>query len=282
MGRKIRNAFLLVLTLAMVSATAVAITWAALDVAQTSIDEVQNKFTSGEIEAELTEIRWNKTPGTGDKNTTGNDSDQIPTTGNSGQEKAKNYSTGQEIEKNPKVANTSKTALSEFVAIKVTYEIVLNNTSYYYTKDQFETEMAKLYKKSGGSSVQGVNDGWVTTGTATSDSNIKTDGIMYYYTSPIAQNESTARLFDYVKINNKALSTATGHTDEYAFNVYSTNAASLSNTAISGTSPVYVKGLPKFSITVQAYAISSEGYTWTANASDIKSALNKLAGITTT
>lgn len=277
MGRKIRNAFLLVVTLAMVSATAVAITWAALDVAQTPITGVTNEFTSGEIKAELTEIRWNGTKGTGDNNTTGTGSDDIPTDGNSGQEKARNYVVKQEIEKNPKVANTSETALDEYVAIKVTYEIVLNNTSYYYTKSQFESQMAKLYhKNASGTATEGYNS---------NDWDMNTNGTMFYYkggdgtgnngnAGKLPQGKYTTRLFDYVKINDIATTTDAGHTGEYKFSVGATSASSLLS---SLSDSVYVTGLPKFTITVQAFAISADGYT--SVDSTVKGALDKTAGI---
>lgn len=263
MKKKIKRTLLIVMTLVLVSAAAVAITWAAAaDVAQKNLGEKNNVFTSGNITTELSEVRWNKKPGTNDSRSEGSNPNDTPKDGEDGETKAKNYVLGGVYEKNPKMTNTSEDNIEEWVAIKVTYAVTIDGTTYYYKRSQFETEIAKLC-----SDQEGNMEGYDTTKWDAND-----DGTMFYYKEKLAQNTSTSRLFQSVKVNN--LSAADG---KYSFKVYSTSEESLSDTEIGGgTSPVKTDSLPSFTITVQGYAVSADGI----ELDQAKTDLNKLAGIT--
>ncbi len=115
--KKIRNALLVVLSLALVSAATVAITWAAAT--QNKLDDSKdNTFTNNPNiavsikEDEFDGLDW-------DEPRTGSDpskkDDQVSSDPDLGFNIAQSYGPGTNVPKNPKLKNTTKTASSQFV-----------------------------------------------------------------------------------------------------------------------------------------------------------------------
>lgn len=291
MKKKIKSAFLVVLTLALVSAAAVAITWA-FDAPEAKLGDKTNTFTSGNITTQLTERAWDNSKSDDD---TGSDYDNKDL----GQTKAKNYMPGASIPKNPKMTNNSEHDINEYVAIRASFYIMVpKETSgydyYFYTRQQFESSIAQLQvdkngtvtPNNGADDVLGIGTDW-TQGSNNSVS-------MFYYAKPLKSTKSTdstntnptssTRLFDSVKINTFSTDSTDG---KYKITVYSNAVSSLasnifeSDNSSSSASSREIKSdtLPEFHIVMYGYAISADGYDATSDATAIRSALDKLAGI---
>ena len=117
--KKIRNAFLFVLTLALVSAAAVAITYAL----GTSMGNAENTFTSEpNIDVEISEVDFDNSTGFGENT--------HPDTYELGEVKAQKYYPAATIPKNPKLTNTSTEANDEWGAMTVEYQVKIGTTWY--------------------------------------------------------------------------------------------------------------------------------------------------------
>lgn len=236
-SNKIKNVLLIALTLVIVAAASVAITYAAVSA---NLGSKDNTFSNEEITVEISEQKWDGEPGTGETD------EDIPTE-ELGSEIAKSYSPNMIIPKNPMLTNISDTTAAvgadpkEWVAIKATYtaKITVNGTvtEYTYTGTQFETAIAKLYT--------GTDKTTATAGLG-SDWTANTDKTVFYYGKAIGNKESTERLFNFVKINDIQAETTGDNAGKYAIKTY--NASGVETT-------VYADELPEFHINLQGYAV---------------------------
>ena len=263
--KKIRNALLVVLTLALVSATAVAVTWA---YTEDSFKNAENTFGNEEISAKLTEQKWD-----GDKPTP--ETPALPENFKYGQNLATSYSPEMHIPKNPSITNISdpdhKTNAepSEYVAMTVRYYVTddtTGKTKYYFPGyAEFSAALA---------TVQHYENDTMTTGFNTNDWEEKagSNGTVFYYkreadNNGIVENwKTTATIFDEVLING---STALNSPDYYnsGTNKYSysgltkvvettTNGVTTLNTEKNQT--FTSDNYPEFHIELQGYAVQAK------------------------
>lgn len=259
MKQKIKSALFAALTLGLVAATAVAYTWA-ISGSEADFNNKENTFTNGSIAAELSEVGWTGTKGT-------NDTDgDIPDSALQGKNAAKNYTATSVINKNPKMTNTSTLNKAEYVAIHADYYAIINGETYYYTRSQFESNIAQLCTGTTSTPSVGINSNWEAS----------TDGDMFYYKAKLAQGASTERLFDVVKINM----TASGGV--YTINTYT--AAGVTTPNPSGSEvPKTTTNLPEFHIILKGYAVDAKdfGDNYGTKKTEIQDALNSLTSLST-
>ena len=128
--KKIRNALLVVLTLALVSATTVAITWAYVN---QGLGTKDNKFTnSDKINIDITEPNWTGSIPDNQKYTSGEGytpGDVVTVaTGENGEELAQGYYPGKQIPKDPRITNISTASgdgTKEYIGAKLVYQVKL-------------------------------------------------------------------------------------------------------------------------------------------------------------
>ena len=216
--KKIRNAFLFVLTLALVSAAAVAITYAL----GTSMGNAENTFTSEpNIDVEISEVDFDNSTGYGE--TTHTAPYEL------GQDKAQKYYLAATIPKNPKLTNTSPEANAEWVAMTLEYQVKINGNWYTYPGyTEFSNALATV-------------DTWNTNWEEKTGSN-KT---VFYYKSKLAKNANTDSIFENVIIK----STFTQSGSNYVITYYTSPTTSTTAT---------VSSLPDFRINLKGYAVSAD------------------------
>ena len=254
--KTLKNALLVTLSMALIGAASVAITYAAV---HESFGEASNSFVGDKgINATLTEVNWDGIAGNGDSTGYTSNDPRL------GQNIAKSYIPGVAIPKDPKVNNTSSEAISEYVGIKASYTANAvpstgsSTVEYtYYTKTQFETAIAQLCKDA---TTPGISDNWEA----------NTAGTHFYYKNEVAQGSASTPVFTHVKVNAFTKGTDT-NANYYVLKTYS----SASDTT---GSDVYIKDLPQFKIQLTGYAISADGNdtTQTNDWSDVKAALDAL------
>lgn len=241
--KKIKNALLVTLSLALVAAASVAITYALGS--SKDFGGATNEFKNDNITASLTEVHWDGTSGNPSGNSTSSTADPTSVASASqGQEIAKNYLMGQVIPKDPKVNNTSDRDIPVYVGIKAVYTATIKDAdnsnadvnATYYTKAQFEDAIAKFCKAESGT--EGLNDGW----------SANADGTHFYYANQVAKGYASAPLFTHVKINTFAA----GDGATYKIKTFS-SAADTTGTYVN------TNELPTFNINLTGYAISAEG-----------------------
>lgn len=201
MKKKMKSALTVMLTLALVSATAVAYTWATLVGAQMSDSQVNN-FESPTAKVQISEDKfdgntWGKattdahglTKGGDNKYTTPVTSTKLDDLSELGKAKAENYTVGMAIPKNPMVKNnnnaldttnhlnnaTTTITTDEWLGLKIDYKIQIKNGSNYLIYSLTDSD----------------SDGTLDTATAiTSDTGAPTGGTISgnYYIFP---NRST-------------------------------------------------------------------------------------------
>ncbi len=251
--KKIRNALLVVLTLALVSAAAVAITYAELN---EQFNTETNNFTNGAITAELSEYDWDGKKGSLESGSSKTDAEMtqdanldVPVFGKN---KAAKYTPSMLIPKNPMVSNTTDD-IPEWIAVKVYYVVHIETDAsttvdVVYTRSQFETNIAKFYDNDSTPAQITVSSNTWNTNWYVDDSKTDTNNKPYsvfYYTSIVNARNSTARLFDNVKINPL---TPNASTNKYSF-------ANPSDSEHPYTSDK----LPTFDIKIKGYAIQAVG-----------------------
>ena len=216
--KKIRNAFLFVLTLALVSAAAVAITYAL----GTSMGNAENTFTSEpNIDVEISEVDFDNSTGFGENT--------HPDTYELGEVKAQKYYPAATIPKNPKLTNTSTEANDEWVAMTLEYQVKINGNWYTYPGyTEFSNALATV-------------DTWNTNWEEKTGSN-KT---VFYYKSKLAKNANTDSIFENVIINSSF--TQSGSNYEITYYTDSTTSATAT-----------VSSLPDFRINLKGYAVSAD------------------------
>lgn len=241
--KKIKNAFLFVLTLALVSAAAVAITYAL----GTSMGTAENTFTSEpNIDVEISELDFDNSTGHGE---TPHPNDYVL-----GQEKALKYYPAAIIPKNPKLTNTSPASNDEWVAMTVEYQVKIGTTWYTYPGySEFKSALASVQ-------TSGTNEFNTTNWEEKTGSN----GKVFYYKSKLAKDGNTATLFNNVIIN----STFTMSGTNYVITYYNEGSAATAN----------VSTLPDFRINLKGYAVSAD--TIPSYGDDSKGALDALIGST--
>ena len=275
--KKIKNVLLAVLTFALVSVVAVAVTLAAVT---GNMGNAENTFTNSPyIKLGIAETKWDH------KDYDGNDKEGVE--GDKGEDLASSYSTGMIIPKNPTLKNTSDSAdvtnSSEWVAIKVEYKLVWDESikvyldkgsddapasqmgsffdtqATYTSYKDFSNAIAKVKTLQTGSddtykdgfnlnSVGGVPEGWSQYNGSVDTLN---DGTLFYYNSKLDKDSETTPLFDAIEIN-KEFTTA---------EVITINQEKVSCYEIKlgdGTT-AYFEKLPKFEIKLTGYAIQAEG-----------------------
>ena len=217
--KKFRNALLFALTLALISATAVAITYAL----GKSIGSAENTFTNEPtIKVDISEVDW-------DNSTGYNEATHNTNTYELGRVKAQKYYAGAVIPKNPKLTNTSTANNSEYVAMTVVYKVKIDGTWYAYPGyTEFSSALA---------TVNAFNSNWTE-----KDAN-KT---VFYYTSALAQNANTASLFDTVTINSSF--PAGDNNKAYKITYYNGNTVQYAS----------MDELPEFQIDLKGYAVSTD------------------------
>ena len=235
--KKIRNALLVVLTLALVSAASVAITFALTD----TMNTITNELTSKSIAVQLSEQKWDGVPGTGETDL------QLPTE-NLGETKANGYQLNTVIPKNPSLYNSSAEE-PEYVAMvaiyKVEYKVAgaTQRTTAYITQEQFERSFATLYSNEGGTTA-GLTSKWShRNGTVTTTGNKQVD--VYYYADILAVEERTDEIFKSVKVDKLTPAATSGH---YTI---------LDPTQTTGTATIELADLPSFDIILKGYAVQS-------------------------
>lgn len=216
--KKIRNAFLFVLTLALVSAAAVAITYAL----GTSMGNAENTFTSEpNIDVEISEVDFDNSTGFGENT--------HPDTYELGEVKAQKYYPAATIPKNPKLTNTSTEANAEWVAMTLEYQVKINGNWYTYPGyTEFSAALATV-------------DAWNSSWEEKTGSN-KT---VFYYKSTLAKNANTDSIFENVIIK----STFTQSGSNYVITYYTSPTTSTTAT---------VSSLPDFRINLKGYAVSAD------------------------
>ena len=271
-SKKIKNALLVTISLALVAAASVAITWAAY--LGGSMGDQTNTFTSSPvISLGISEPNW-----TGTQTYTGSGSDGYKdasggsspdalldgiTSTNNGSKKAESYYVGETIEKDPRLTNTTvstdTTDSPEYVGMKVKFYVkVGTDWKAYPSYTQFAACIATV--QTGTSSP--------STGFNTSSFNAsgnKTD--FYIYKNTLARHAQTANLFDSVKINDLG-------TKDTANNASAITYSSGNNAIIQGKdnqySYVYYDGntparasstnLPEFKIEITGYGVQASSF----------------------
>lgn len=272
--KKIRKALLVVLTLALVSATAVAVTWAFTEAKLTGKD---NEFHNEDISAELTEWEWDGKPSSVDSDPSHTITSGTPTLG---EELAKSYSPEMTIPKNPSISNISDTSATgteptEWVAMTVRYYLIDGEDKYYFSG---YTDFAKAIATVRSDKNAG---GFNTTDWAPKDDS---DNTVFYYKTLLNNKAMTATIFDDVVINNStnldAFKTVTGDNVAYVYGTNSNTAINCPLTKIAANGTVTknatftnAKTYPEFHIELKGYAVQGNAFTaYTAAASE----LNKL------
>lgn len=231
MKKKIKNALLVVLTLALAATVSVAFT---LALVEGSMGSATNTFTNETITVQLSEVKW-------DGNKGQNDTDgDIPE--NKGEDIAKSYSAGQTIPKNPKLSNISDLSdgatvdPQEWVAIKLTYTATaqVNGETKNYTYDSYD----EFLRATGAQVKVGTStDGFNTTNWEAKNS----ANTVFYYKAKLDNKASTETLFDNVYIN-----ALTQRESKYV--MYDNSG-----------SEVLADSLPQFEIKLEGYAVQAEG-----------------------
>lgn len=266
--KKIRNALLVVLTLALVSATTVAITWAYLN---STFTEAKNTFTNNEtINIDITEPDWAGEIETGKEYTEANgyNPGDAVTSGitkgtNNGAKLADGYYEGLDIPKDPRITNTSnpnttdadvKAASTEIIGAKLQYVVKDDSTEYVYPSyGDFKDSVATV--KFSTSKTDDYNTAWA----AFDDTKL-----YLYHKAPIGWKGQTAHIFDWVTINDVTElgdgetladdipADAKGiYTDgtNYSVRVYNADAGEFTRITLTT--------LPKFDIKITGYAVQS-------------------------
>ena len=252
--KKIRNAFLFVLTLALVSAAAVAITYAL----GTSMGNAQNTFTSEpNIDVEISEVDFDNSTGYGE--TTHTAPYEL------GQDKAQKYYPTATIPKNPKLTNTSDEPANgetndEWVAMTVEYKVKINSTWYTYPGyTEFKSALASVYTS--------AELEFNTTDWKAHDGK---NTIFYYKKEKLQRNHNTTSLFNSVKIKETFTTTNVNNKDKYVITYYNNGTAATEN----------LDSLPEFQIDLKGYAVSAKSIA-TASAAETP-LYNLIQGSTTT
>lgn len=139
----------------------------------------------------------------GNKTVEGTDSEPY------GINEAKHYSNdgsgNSRILKNPKMANTSQ--YDEYVAMKLTYKVKLNDDNHYQevTKEEFENLVSFYYDNGIGNTeidvAKGMNSKWVMVGEE-NENKAKTSTVYVYKDKLDANTGITEELFSYIVVNN--------------------------------------------------------------------------------
>ena len=264
--KKIRNALLVVLTLALVSATAVAVTWA---YTEGNFGSAENTFTNEDIAAELTEWEWDGDKSTVDSTSTHQINDK--TTSTLGMNIAKSYSPSQTIPKNPSISNISDTSENstddpkEWVAMTVRYYILSGTDKYYFSGySTFSEALATVH-----------SDVTSDTGFNTSNWDAKggSDNTVFYYNSIINNKAMTATIFDDVIVNSKtALDAKKAASGDNAGKYVYTGLKKVSGATVSTDQTFVTATLPEFHIELQGYAVQADNVDY----STAKTELDKL------
>lgn len=269
--KKIKNALFVVLTLALVAAASVAITWA---LTKNDITALDNLLDNAKLETEISESKWDGTKGTVETGT-------APTGNDLGQNIADKYtlSTGN-IPKNPSITNPNTTGnADEYVAMKAVFKVKLSvggtrdSEWREMTMDQFTTAFATIKKEDGTkgdtNGTAGLNDGWST---ADVTKGTKTATVFYYgnATTPaftkLAKGAMTSKpVFDYVQIDpTKIVLQSEGtYAGKYKIdNVFTSETGDY----------LYMDDLPDFDIVLTGFAVQADNIT----ANDAKTALDNM------
>ena len=265
--KKIRNALLVVLTLALVSATAVAITWA---FTEGSFGDATNTFTNEDITAELTEWEWDGKPSSVDPDKT-NHTETIIGTSNLGETIAGSYSPNQTIPKNPSISNISDlttmipdpnddnpddgidqihaTDPQEWVAMTIRYYIKNGDDKYYFPSyDAFKDALAAVKSDKNANGFNEI-DWTVTQGSFCTTC---------YYNSLLDNYAMTATVFDDVVTNTKAKLDLKKVDSNYTY----TGLKKMTSTgAVTSSQTCETTGYPEFHIELQGYAVQGDNLT---------------------
>ena len=264
--KKIRNALLVVLTLALVSAAAVAVTWA---LNAPVMNTIINDLSTPEMKVLLSEYKWDGVDSLIDPdsaNHTDYTADTDAAKANQGKTKANPYTLdtfegkNQLIPKNPSLSNTS-TAEPEFVAMTAYYEVDYKKTgdntrtTAYLTQDQFTHSFASLYKDAAATTA-GINTtDWEHDKKTLSDQDNTSRNIdVYYFKGTVDSGEKgvlpkkkmTPTLFEAVDVNR--LSPQSGNTGKYE--IFNPNSA-------TSTDKITIDDLPSFRIILRGYAVQA-------------------------
>jgi len=296
-SKKIKNALLVTISLALVAAASVAITWAATYVGD-KLTPAVNTQTSGDLAIALDEpwYTFNEKHGTTNTSYTEEDSTKLPPhypktlvpSMKKGSTIAGAYNANTLIPKNPEIWNTDA-GTDAFVAMGVRYQVtfgadtynnadlaaghkvtgtslVFDDSSNSSTDGWFVfNEIAQLMKDDG--STAGINTGW------TEDTSRTTN--LYYYDTPVSKATGAtadvatgAPLFSFVKIKNLAAESSGTASGYYKIQV-------------SNGNYYYTKTLPGFKISLKGYAVDANSFYATLASSstqtdDSKTALKAL------
>ncbi len=276
--KKIKNVLLAVLTFALVSVVAVAVTLAAVT---GNMGNAENTFTNSPyIKLGIAETKWDH------KDYDGNDKEGVE--GDKGEDLASSYSTGMTIPKNPTLKNTSDSAdatnQSEWVAIKVEYKLVWDDSinvysdkgsdhapasqighfsdeqATYTSYKDFSNAIAKVKTLQEGSdtykdgfnlnSVSGVPGGWYQYNGSVDTLKNET---LFYYNSKLDKDSETTPLFDAIEINSSFTTT------DVITNWVQQTKVPCYEIKLGDGKPAYFEKLPKFEIKLTGYAIQAEG-----------------------
>ena len=296
--KKIRNALLVVLTLALVSAATVAITWAYIN---KTFTEVPNTFTNNEnIALDITEPDWDGEIKSGKAYTSGNGyapGDAV-TTGitkgeNDGKTLADSYYPGLDIPKDPRITNISnptttdnavKAASQEIIGANLQFIVKNGATEYAYPSyDAFKKNIATV--KYSTSKTPGYNGNWKQFDT--------NDDLNLYFTETVGWKGQTDHIFDWVTINPvNSEDVGAGKTyatlDDVSVDVDGiyTDGTKYSVKVYNGATPsrIQLTKLPDFDIKIKGYAVQSQPFGL-ADGADIsgntnaKNALKSLMGL---
>lgn len=307
MKNKIKDALVAICIVAIVSATAVAITWATL-VGNQMEDSKVNTFASPGASVQIAEDKFDGKNWDGTKATVTDGKLTLPISGgeelnaNLGEEKAKAYTMGMAIPKNPMLKNdlTALTAAQntagitnkEWVAMTATYRLKVDAvytltesggsysastgtgptlTSGYYvfaSRSAFETAIATL----SGGSISGGSYALYSTVSAEEATGkwVSADtgkDTTFYYTKTLDTGDSTSALFETVTINSSITSRSATLSGQ-SETFYQIN--------LGGTS-YWLKGLPQFQIELKGYAVQADGVAWKSGTTyPAKTALDNL------
>lgn len=261
--KKIRNALLVVLTLALVSATAVAVTWAYVN---KTLGSQTNTFTNTEeIDVGISEPNWKGEPTYASPYSPGDSVDQSITKDvNDGKTLANKYFAGLSIPKDPRLTNISyptttnqsqKDSSTEIVGVKLSY-IVKDDSSNSYEYPSYADFRDSIAKVAFGSTpTDGYNSNWIA---------FDTNQLYLYHKAPIAWHAQTSNIFDYVVINTVSSITDYNNIPSDAKGIY-TNGTNYSvrvydptlNSGDGGYKRITTNSLPDFDIKIKGYAVQS-------------------------
>lgn len=259
-SKKIKNALLVTISLALVAAASVAVTWAAVYVGS-EMTKRENTLKSGELEEKLDEPWYTFTDHDNNTYTSDNLPDGYPdtviTSKKKGEDIASAYNANTLIPKNPTLWNT-KANSNEFVAMGVRYTVTFGNQTYtdaagttaattliFQDPDHGSSStnvgkyvfdnIAELYKTD---TVSGTCADW------TQDS---TYPDLYYYEKALVNSGTDVAtgnpLFSYVKIKN-----------------LTPNANGFYVIPVSSSQTYYTKTLPQFKISLKGYAVDANSF----------------------